>query len=461
MRPYLAHPDRETLEKFVRSELSPAEGLRIQRHLLLCAECEETYLDLSFDDDGPGPAERSETPDDGQEDPLDYSDAIDRVLERTRGELGRREHDFQEERRDAEERVSALLDLPAEDRLARIEREPKLRTWGACERLVEVAGRQILEDREEAVRISELAVQVARRLEPERYGNGRVHDLQARSWATLGNARRLAGDVQGAERAFGTAEGHLSRGSGDPSEEARLLEYKSSLRRSERRFDEALGLIDEAIELYRLLTERHLTGRALVRRGVILGFLDRLPESISALQAGLSLLDAASEPRIDLYGRHNLFCFLLEAGRLLEAQAMLSETRRLHRQVGEPLNMLRLHWLEGRLAAALGQMEEADEMLTDTRDGFLEAGLGLSAALVSLELAVLYVRREDLDGLKRLGDEMFPIFQERDVPREAIAELIVFQEAAQRGEVTEDLIDRVTASVRGGLVRPAALLQSM
>lgn len=456
---HLAHPDLETLEKFVRSELSPAEGLRIQRHLLLCEDCEEAYLDLSFDKgqpSSPGLQDAGEA-----EEPQTYSDAISRVLARTRDELERREQDFREEQECAQDQVEALLSAPAEERLARIEREPELLTWGACERLVEAAGRRVLEDREETVRVSELAVQVARRLEPERYGEGRVHDLQARAWATLGNARRLAGDVQGAERAFGTAEGHLARGSGDPSEEARLLEYKSSLRRSERRFDDALELIEEAIELYRLLTERHLTGRSLVRRGVILGFLDRFPESIASLREGLALLDAASEPRIDLYGRHNLFCFLLEAGRFLEAQAMLAETRRLHREVGEPLNLLRMHWLEGRLAAALGQTGEAEEMLTDTRDGFLEAGLGISAALVSMELASLYLHQGTPEDLRRLSDEMFPIFQARDVPREAIAELILFQEAAQRGEVTEDLLERVTGSVRGGLVRPAALLQSM
>lgn len=459
MPSYLVHPSRDTLEKFVRSELSPAEGLRVQRHLLVCPDCEEAYLDVSFQDDGHGPAEAVEPVEEA--DPHQYSDAINRVLQRTRGELGRRERDFRRERRGARERVHELLEQPPEDRLAALERDPDLYTWGACEYLVEIAGRRVLEDREEAVRVSELAVQVARRLDPERYGEGRVHDLQARSWATLGNARRLAGDVQGAERAFGTSEGHLGRGSGDPSEEARLLEYKSSLRRSERRFQSALTLIDEAIELYRLLTERHLTGRALVRRGVILGFLDRLEESIEALQEGLSLLDAAAEPRIDLYGRHNLFCFLLEAGRFLEAQSMLAETHRLHREVGEPLSLLRMHWLEGRLAAALRQNEQAEEMLTDTRDGFLEAGLGLSAALVSLELATLYVQRDDAEGLQKLGDSMFPIFRERDVPREAIAELILFQEAARRGEVTQELIDQVTASVRGGLMRPAALHQSM
>lgn len=461
MKPRLAHPDRETLERFARSELPPAEGLRIQRHLLLCEDCEEAYLDVSFDEDGTRDAESGEARAENRDEPLDYSEAIHRVLERTRGELGRRERDFRQEKKSAREGIGALLELPAEERLAQIERRPELRSWGACERLVEAAGRLVLDDREEAVRVSELAVQVSRRLETAPYGEGRIHDLQARAWATLGNARRLAGDVQGADRAFGTAEGHLARGSGDPSEEARLLEYKSSLRRSERRFEEALELIEEAIELYRLLTERHLTGRALVRRGVILGFLDQLPESITSLQEGLALLDAAAEPRIDLYGRHNLFCFLLEAGRLLEAQAMLAETRRLHREVGEPLNLLRLHWLEGRLAAALEQTEDAEEMLTDTRDGFLEAGLGLSAALVSLELAALYVRQDDMDGLRRVGDAMFPIFQERDVPRETIAELILFQQAAQRGEVTLELIDQVTASVRGGLVRPAALLQSM
>lgn len=451
------HPDRETLRKLIRGELSAARGLQIQRHLLLCPECEELYLTLSF-------AEQAAEPDAAADEPaehVDYSSAIDRVLERTRGELCRKEKDLAAEQEAAGGLAAELLALPPGERLPRLEADERLESWAVCERLVELCQELSYRDQEEAARVGELAVEAARRLDADRYGEGRTHDLKARAWSAVGYVRRLLADYPGAERAFQNAESHLMRGSGDPSEEARLLELKSSLRRSERRFEESLALIDEAIELYKLLTEKHLTGRALVRRGVTLGFLDRLPEAITSLQQGLSMLQAAAEPRIDLYGRHNLFCFLLEAGRLLEAQAMLADTQRLHREVGDDHGRLRLQWLEGRLAAALGQVEQAEAALLSTRDAYFHHGEGLNTALVSMELASLYVRHDRPRDLHRLSDEIFPMFQLRDLPREAIGALTTFQEAVQQERLTPELVDEILATVRGGMVRPAALLQSV
>jgi tetratricopeptide (TPR) repeat protein len=450
------HPDRVILERFIHGDLPAAEQLQVQRHLLLCEECEQLYLEISFtaSDDGTHLAN-------GPEESGDYTPVIERVLRAARAELARRGKVMSDEQGQAEEALRELLELPASQRLRRIEEEHRLQTWAVAERLIEICRSRGLEDPDEASHIGELAVQVSRRLDARTYGEGRVQDLLARAWSCLGNARRLQSDLSGAARAFRSAEIHLSHGSGDPSEEALMLELKACLLRSERRFDEALALFDEAVELYRLLTEPHLTGRALIQRGITLGLTDRVQEGIAALSEGLALIETGNEPRLELHGRHNLFCFLLEEGRLLEAQALLAEIQRGRTRLGGTDPLLPQRWLEGRLAAALDHTTDAEEALRETRDRFLAAGAGVNAALVSLELAALYARQGHHQQLVEVADALFALFQTRDLPREAIAALTLFQEAVREGKVTGDLIAEVSTTVRGGLVLPATLLDAL
>jgi hypothetical protein len=58
------------------------------------------------------------------------------------------------------------------------------------------------------------------------------------------------------------------------------------------------------------------------------------------------------------------------------------------------------------------------------------------AAMVSLDLALLYLREGRSEDVKALAEEMLPIFQAQDVHREALAALLLFQDAARRDELT-------------------------
>ncbi|HEV7519261.1 MAG TPA: hypothetical protein VGR07_23475, partial [Thermoanaerobaculia bacterium] len=70
------------------------------------------------------------------------------------------------------------------------------------------------------------------------------------------------------------------------------------------------------------------------------------------------------------------------------------------------------------------------------------------AALVSLDLAVLYANEGRTQELKRLAAELMPIFESRDVHREAIAALVMFQHAAEEERLTAQLAENLAASLR-------------
>jgi len=442
-----AHPTTGSLVRFAYNQLPAEEIQRIQRHLLVCESCEDAYLQVVFLADGGEPelSRRRREPDEDRE--QGYRRAVDRVVERARSSLSRETPDSEADRSDLERQREGLLALPAAQRAERIAADPELHSWHLVTHLLEACRTAEFEAPREALDLAELAALVTAHLGPVRGSEARLQDLRARTWGCLANAHRVLGDFNRAERAFEAAERHLASGSGDPHEEAHLLSLKASLRRVQMRFPEALDLLDQALDLYRLLGEERLAGRTLIKRGVVLGHADRPREAVEALREGLARIDPVADPRLDLSGRHNLVCFLLDAGQLLEAQALLAETRRLHFQHASSLTLVRLRWLEGRLAVALHQPHAAETALLEVRDGFLRHGLGKDAAVAALELAEIYAQEGAVDAMKRLAEEMLPIFQSPDVHREALAALILFQQAALRQRASLELVQQVLAEV--------------
>jgi hypothetical protein len=76
--------------------------------------------------------------------------------------------------------------------------------------------------------------------------------------------------------------------------------------------------------------------------------------------------------------------------------------------------------------------------------------MGYDAALVSLDLAIVYAHQHRLDELKQLALEIVPVFESRDVHREAIAALVMFQQACQEERLTAELARHLSGLLQQG-----------
>ena len=74
--------------------------------------------------------------------------------------------------------------------------------------------------------------------------------------------------------------------------------------------------------------------------------------------------------------------------------------------------------------------------------------MGYDAALVSLDLSILYAREHPISELKRLAAEMAPIFESRDVRRETLAALVMFQNACDEERMTVELATQLALELR-------------
>jgi tetratricopeptide (TPR) repeat protein len=426
------HPDRKTLERFLEDGLPEGESRVLQRHLFLCPVCEERMIALL-----PGPLSS----------PPAFSDGprrlIQPLLTGQRAGIASRRCALAAARLRAPELWRELEPNPQERRRSMIWEDSRFQSWGLFELLVERARQAVLADPRRAEDLLRLALDVAEQLRPEEHGPGSGEAAKARAWAWLGNASRVLGDFRQAEAAFQTAELYFSRSWLDPLDEALLLELKAPLRRAQHRFEEALELLEDAIAIYREVNEPHFQGRALLVKGLALRYKGDLKGSSDCFRTSLFLLDGTREPRLLVSGQYNLIGCLQDAGRNSEALALIPEARKMIEQAGTQADLMRLRWLEGRVLASLGRLAEAEEALAEVRETFVEDGVAFDAALVSLDLATVYLRQDRPFETKLLAAEILPVFQSREIYQEALASLIVFHKAAEREQLTLGLVEEI------------------
>ena len=428
------HPNDEVLEEFL---LSLGEQHRpLVRHLTWCNYCRSRLVYL------PRPLPLS--PDTGK----GAGPGYDQTVSTSRRAVAEWEADLERERDDAPGFFVELLEQPAESRDLLLRDSPRFQTWGVFELLVERSLEVSIQDPAFGEHLGLLALRLADQLDRTRYGEERIADLRARAWAFVGNACRLRSDLQGAEEGFTGAYQQLKKGTRDGLERAIFLDLKASLRRDQRRFDESLRLLRRAVDLFLSHGERHRAGRSLVKASTVRYHAGNPEAAISLLHQSLPLIDPEREPRLLLCARHNLIFYLAELGRFPEAQRLYRDARPLHRSFNEPWVQNRRRWVRGKIAKGLGQLHQAETRFLAARDGFVAEGIPYDTALVSLELALLYAEQGRTGELKRLADEMVPIFASRHIHREALAALAFFRQAAEAETAGAELVARIAAYLR-------------
>ncbi len=154
------------------------------------------------------------------------------------------------------------------------------------------------------------------------------------------------------------------------------------------------------------------------------------------------------EARLFVYARFNLLCALILAERHGEAERLLPEIEGYLRDAGQPLDLVRLRWVQGNIDLGFGRRGPAEAAFREVQREFLERRMGYDAALVSLDLARLLAAEGCTDDLKRLAAELMPVFESRDVHREAIVALLIFQRACEEERLTVELVQQLAAYLR-------------
>jgi tetratricopeptide (TPR) repeat protein/transcriptional regulator with XRE-family HTH domain len=358
-----------------------------------------------------------------------------------------------EDRGRAEELLEILRPHTLEDRAGLVERSLELRSWALCERICAESAKAAAADAREALDWANLALKIATLTwggEPWR------SHLQGYAWAFVGNARRVANDLRGADEAFANSRRLWEAGLPENAgilDESRMLDLEASLRKDQRRWPEALDLLDRAQEA---TSTENARARLLLNKAFT---LEQMGDYQGAINAIRRIQNVGVEPRVLFGARFNLAVNYCHLGKHGTAASLLPQIQRLARQLGNGLDLIRTVWLEGRIAAGLGRKLEAIPALERAREEFANRGLGCDMALVSLELAVLYLEEGHFIKVRELARQMVTLLQSQDIQREMLAALKLFYDAAERREATVELARRLMDYLHRAQLEPELKFQ--
>jgi tetratricopeptide (TPR) repeat protein len=326
--------------------------------------------------------------------------------------------------------LSGLLAC-ARDSIEDVRQSPTYHSLGFAEHLCARSREEACRDPLRAGEFAELAVEVADTLPAAGYPPALAEDARALAWRTLGNALRVATDLPAADRAFTLAAAHLAFGCGAPRDRAEHLSLLASLRLAQARFHLAIPSLEQALEISRGLGDDEMTAKLVLKLAKAHGEGGEAGAAVAVLEGESALFARHRDADLALFARHAHACCLLEAGQVAAARRELIALAPVWRaRVRSPLNQQRFDWLEARASWAEGHHLHAERQLRAVRAAFQAAGAHHDFALVSLDLAALYLEEGRGREVRRLAEQMVPLFETRELHRHALAALTLFEQAA-------------------------------
>jgi tetratricopeptide (TPR) repeat protein len=422
------HPTPEVLERLLRSKLPALERRKLLSHVQACPECGRAVEQAAcallerLRPDGEPAAEAT----------VEYDAVLDQVfaitLERARGRMPWRLPAVRPVG-DSFEVSTVGGGMPG--------------TWAYCEMLIECSRELRHRDPQRMVWFAELAKRAAENLNQEGYGREMVLDRQALAWAELGNAYRTADRFVEADAALAVAQERCEGGTGDPLLRGHLLDLTASLRRAQRRFTESVTLLDEAHRIFRRLNDPHLAGRALIQKGLTLTYTPDTETAVALVLEGLTQIDLEREPKLALAAFHQSIAALIYSGQFWRARRELFANRSLYLKDGDSLSLLKMRWLEGQIAAGLGELDRAETTLRQVRDGLADARLNFQCAIAGLELGAVLLRQGRTREVLGLVSEIVAVCKALGIAQEALGALILLRSACEQEYVTLEILDDV------------------
>ncbi|HEY3568732.1 MAG TPA: hypothetical protein VGP73_12425 [Thermoanaerobaculia bacterium] len=232
------HPNSEVLTG--RIQLLPGDQGRLLRHIQGCPACRRKLEAREPSGSGEGkilswrPSE------------VVAGRAVDGALRSFRS----RAQAVARERAEAPALLGELLGHPARRQEVLARNSRRFRSLALCGLLLQRSHGVSVDDAAEGERLAALALRIAELLDGGWYGERVMADTRGRCWMLVGNARRIAADLPGAEEALVQSERDLDRGTGDLTEKAQLLVYKAFLRQAQHRLDEAAVLFRRTVSIF-------------------------------------------------------------------------------------------------------------------------------------------------------------------------------------------------------------------
>ena len=326
-----------------------------------------------------------------------YGSAFSRVLEG----IHKQARELFEDQAHAGSLCDELLAAPTrERRQVMVKNTRRYHRIAVCERLLDRSLRLVLDDALSAREIAELARELSEEINPVAAHRGLLEDTRARAWAAIGNADRALGFLAASALAFRRAHGHLVRGTGNPLEEASVLELEALLLARLGHFDRAEAAVDRQARLGKRFDEPQHLRRSLLHRASLSARRSDFAAAARICQSWLEQFAGEVEPDLTLVARGGFVAFLDLAGMPLEPRRLLGslDPRRTGREGGWRAGLGL--WLAGRTLSQQPDCRPARQAWEGALATFSGYGHWHEAARTAVDLLGLGTLRADQDTLR-------------------------------------------------------------
>ena len=425
----------------------------VTRHVLDCLHCSQLLRDLVSPGSWQAPLDIT-GPVPGEEGPP--STLEEAVLLRALDMARRADVLAAAQKRQAQGAFEELLRHPPEARAEAVETEPRFRSLALAELALEAAEEAAEEDPPQSRHFAGLAVAILERL-PE---TSRSRGYHAAAYALLADAERRQGRREVAEDLLAAAVRLLRDDPLDSEPRARLCRALGELRREQGRVDEALALFTRA----RTLAQQTRATLELMRAGVAEGWLlleEFEPEA--ALAPLRQAEELAADQRLWLAAAHGLVLALAESGRHQELTKAVGQLAALRYVLASPRDQLRVDWIQAQVERRLGEKETARQHLEEVFERFLQAGYGIEAAGVALELAHHELDRPEETDAGRLQTLAGALAERGGLPSHlaAVMEFALLFPLRSRTGFTHDVLRQASEYLLQARLNPALLFHPL
>jgi tetratricopeptide (TPR) repeat protein len=288
-------------------------------------------------------------------------------------------------------RIERLLDSTAVEQWPELVEHPDLRTFGAIEYLGRMFVDLLPRAPQRAYVLAQLEVSLSENLPHGIYAPSTILQSRIYAWKDLGTALRILSRPQESIDALLAAETILLQhydgaGAGAMTHDLAIIHFSLAVTYQEvERFTESRELLTACKAVFRDHADDLRYVLCVFAEGVL---LHRLRNYREARETYLLLLASSRniEPESLAALHHTIGLCCIELGDFAEAADNLAEAIALNRQMGKPIEIMKIELGRGRLLIRQGHHTLAIEHLREVRRDFLRNSMSEEAGIAGLEI---------------------------------------------------------------------------
>jgi tetratricopeptide (TPR) repeat protein len=294
--------------------------------------------------------------------------------------------------------------------------------------LVEKAKYEGRVDRKRGVELAHSALDALNLVES---WTGEVYtDERTFGYAVIGNHHRLDFDLEESDKWFRRATRLLPAAlEENPLLFAEVNQLRVSLLWWQRHVGEAIQLFNVVLPIIREHGSSELLARTLQLGGDIYLSTDHTDRAAPLFLEAVELARSIDDNYVVFSAHYNLTYLYAKTSQPAMAQAQYEEVKKLRPTV--QVSQFQIAYLKGLVYTVNGRYDAAEAWYLEAAEGFVAQGLGIFAAIASLELSLIYLQQGKEPKAFSTASNTIPIISQYSCHKEAISALALLQEAAR------------------------------